>query len=199
MCFLAGLPRCLISLCVNVCLLAGLPLVLYIHLCECVLPYFTPTESVYPIVWMCATMIDSHGAFMSSCVLACFYALLPLGLYIFLCECVYPCWNLTESVYTPVCFHAELPLLPVYPIVWMCVILCIHDGLPQSIYILFCECVFSCWTPTDHVYPNVFSSYRARPNIAIFVLLRSDVWCSSRTIDRSKSKLIDDIRLLLNR
>src|SRR6218665_1312297 len=57
-----------------------------------------------------------------------------------------------------VCFHAGLPRSLVYP-VGLCVSMldshracisssCVNAGPPQSLYILLCECMFPCWTPT---------------------------------------------------
>src|SRR6218665_489783 len=61
----------------------------YILLCECVFPCWTPTAA-------CISSVN-----------VCFHAVLPQSLYILLC----PCWTPTELVYplVNVCFHAGLP------------------------------------------------------------------------------------------
>src|SRR6218665_718855 len=48
-----------------------------------------------------------------------------------------------------------------------CVNVCVYAGLTQNFYILLCECVFPCWTPTELVYPlericvSMLDSHRA--------------------------------------
>ena len=74
---------------------------LYILMCECVFPCWTPTELVYllvELIYPLVLMLDSHRACISSsCVNVCFHAGLPRSLYI-LCDCVFPCWTPTELV-----------------------------------------------------------------------------------------------------
>src|SRR6218665_2242393 len=90
---------------------------LYILLCECVFPCWTPTVACTYPVWLCVSMLDPHRACIifvypivlmldphraciSSCVNVCFHAGLPRSLYI-LCDCVFPCWTPTELVRYP--------------------------------------------------------------------------------------------------
>src|SRR6218665_2960986 len=42
-----------------------------------------------------------------------------------------------------------------------CISYCVNAGLPQSLDILLCECVFPCWTPTELVYPRVNVCFHA--------------------------------------
>ena len=132
----------------NVCFHAGLPRSLYIR-CECVFLCWTPTKLVYLLAWMC------------------FHAELT-ELYIPLCECVFPCWTPTELVYPLVwmcvsmldsnraCISSCLNVAELVHCISSCVNVCFHAGLPQSFYILLCECVFPCWTPTELLYPLVW-------------------------------------------
>src|SRR6218665_2742732 len=96
---------------------------LYI-LYDCAFPCWTPTELVYPSVFM----LDP-----------------PQGLYILLCECVFPCWTPTVACISCmiVRFHAGLPqsLYILVCLCWTshracissCVNVCFHAGLPRSL------------------------------------------------------------------
>src|SRR6218665_2969035 len=42
-----------------------------------------------------------------------------------------------------------------------CISYCVNAGLPQSLNIFLCECVFPCWTPTELVFPRVNVCFHA--------------------------------------
>src|SRR6218665_2190612 len=42
-----------------------------------------------------------------------------------------------------------------------CISSCVNAGLPQSLNILLCECVFPCWAPTELVHPRVNVCFHA--------------------------------------
>src|SRR6218665_1042131 len=103
-------------------------------------------------------MLDSNRACISYCVNA--GPPQSLYMYILLCERVFPCWTPTVACISCVivCFHAGLPR-SLYPIVLMldphraciasCVNVCFMLDSHGRLYIL-CDCVFPCWTPTEH-------------------------------------------------
>src|SRR6218665_1652511 len=66
---------------------------------------------VYSLVCVCVSMLDSHGACISS---------------------VNVCFSMLNS-------HGA------------CISTCVNAGPPRSFYIILCECVFPCLTPTELV------------------------------------------------
>src|SRR6218665_1526093 len=66
----------------------------YILLCECVFPCWTPTAACISSVNVCFHAGLPQSLYISYCV----NAGLPQSLNILLCECVFPCWTPTELV-----------------------------------------------------------------------------------------------------
>ena len=128
---------------------------------------------------MCVSMLDSHGACISS-VNVCFHAGLPRSFYISNVN-VFPCWTPTGLV---------------YPLVWMSVSMldshgacissvnvCFHARLPRSFYISSVN-VFPCWTPDQEgtvvktSWKTVGRAYRLFEKIGIELVIKClPRWC----------------------